>query len=454
MYKKIHFVGVGGSGMFPLACICRKKNIEVSGSDSVKSKNTDILSSLGVKIFYSHSFDNVEDDVDLLVYSGAIKQNNEEILSAKEKNIEIMTRSKFLGFITKDYDLIAVSGSHGKSTVSSMITQILIDCKKDPTSIIGAHFNKIDGNSILGKSNIAVCEACEYLDSFLDLEPKVGVILNIDNDHLDYFKNLENEKKSFLKFANNCKNVVINKDNNNAVEISNKMSEKNIVYFGINNQADFCAKNLKVDENACFSFDLFRNRKFITKISLKVRGEHNVSNCLSSICVCDLLGLKIEDIKKSVENFYGVNRRFQFIGEINGISIFDDFAHHPTEIESTLKVAKNMKHKRIIVIFQPHTFSRTFNLIDDFAKVLSIPDKVVITDILPVREENIYGITSEDLSRKIKNSIVIREFNEISEYLKENTKNGDMIITMGGGDIYKCANIILDTLREKFKCQT
>ena len=448
-YKRIHFVGIGGSGMFPLASISLSKGIKVSGSDSTKSKNTETLSSKGFKIFYEHSSKNISDDIDLLVYSGAIKDDNEELVSARNKNIKTMKRSEFLGFITKDYNLIAISGSHGKTTTSSMITQVLIDCGLDPTSIIGAHFDKINGNSTLGKSNIAVCEACEYLDSFLDLDPYIGIILNVDNDHLDYFKTLENEKKSFLKFAQKCKFVIINRDNENAFEVSKNLDRDKVRYFSLkNSDSDFTASNISFDENMCASFDLVKNSKNITSVHLKVRGEHNILNSLASFCVCDLLNLDLNEAKKSVETFTGASRRFQFIGKFNGISVFDDFAHHPTEITSTLNTAKKMNYSRVIVVFQPHTFSRTYMLLDEFAKALSLCDKVIITDILPVREKNIYGVSSEDLSKKLPNSVVIKDFDEIAKYLKRIAKTGDMILTMGGGNIYNYIPLITEELKK------
>lgn len=444
LYKKVYFVGIGGSGMFPLACICHSKGIKVSGYDKLESSNTDTLSSMGIKVNYDHNECNIDNDTDLVVYSGAIKHNNEELVYARNKNIETMTRSKFLGVITKDYNLIAVAGSHGKSTVSSMVTHILIDCKKDPTSIIGAYFNKIEGNGILGKSDIAVCEACEYMDSFLDLNPKIGVILNIDNDHLDYFENIEREKKSFFEFAKRCKILVINKDDKNSLEISKKLTDKKVIYFSLSDTADFHAKNIMFDEEANVFFDLMKNGEKVIDIKLKVKGIHNVLDCLAAICVSEIIGLDINDVKKSIEKFRGVNRRFQFVGKQGGISVFDDYAHHPTEIEATLKTAKSMNYKRVIVIFQPHTFSRTFILMNDFAKSLSIADKVILTDILPVREENVYGVKSEDLSAKIPNSEVVGRVEEVPKYIKKIAQKGDMIITMGAGNVYKCSKLILD----------
>ena len=446
--ETVYFIGIGGSGMLGLASLTLNKGINVIGSDISGSDKLDELKSKGAKIYSEHSEKNInENNIDLLVYSGAIKSSNPEIIAAKKKGIKCISRSKYLGMFMKNFkNSIAVSGSHGKTTTSSMITNVLVDTNKNPTSIIGAFFPKIKGNSTLGNSDIAVCEACEYLDSFLDLDPKIGVILNIDNDHLDYFKTLENEKKSFHEFAKKCEILVINADDDNSMDITKNLSS-NILTFGIKNNAQFMASDISLDKNGCYKFDLVFNNEKILNISLKIPGKHNIYNALSSVAVCRQFDISFEDIKKSIEDFSGADRRFTFWGSFNNISIFDDFAHHPTEIEATLKSAKQMKFNKIWLVFQPHTFSRTYLLLDDLAKSLSIADKVILTDILPVRETNIYGISSEDLSKKIENSIVIKDFDQIADYLKENVEPGDMILTMGGGDIYKCTDVIYKKYR-------
>ena len=443
----VYFIGIGGSGMIALASLAIDKGISVIGSDISSSEKLDNLLSRGAKVYFEHSEKNInENKIDLVVYSGAIKKDNPEIIAAKNKKIKCISRSEYLGMFMSDFkNSVAVSGSHGKTTTTSMITNILIDSQKDPTSIIGAFFSKINGNSILGKSDIAVCEACEYLDSFLDLDPKIGVILNIDNDHLDYFKTLENEKKSFSEFASKCDKVIINCDDKNSLEVSKNLSD--VIKFGIDNDADFSASNIDIDKNGYPSFDLFFNKKRIFNIKLKIPGKHNIYNALASIAVCKQLEVSFENIKKSLEEFSGAERRFTFWGSFNNISIFDDFAHHPTEIEATLKSAKNMKFNKIWLVFQPHTFSRTYLLLDDLANSLSIADNVILTDILPVRETNIYGISSNDLAKKIKGSKVIKDFDEIADYLKQNVEPGDMILTMGGGNIYKCTDIIYKKYR-------
>ena len=431
----IHFVGIGGAGMFALACIALEQGYKISGSDLVNSESLENLSKKGAKIYINHSENNITEDTNLLVYSGAIKKDNPEIIKAKKLKIKILSRSQFMGLITKNFkNLIAVSGSHGKTTTTSMITSILIDS------------NKIGGNSRLGSSDIAVCEACEYLNSFLDLSPKIGIILNIDFEHMDYFKNIENEKNSFLKFAEKSEIIIINKDDSNSYEISKKLKSKKIVYYGIKNNSEFMAKNIVFCDNFCYKFDIFFKNQKISNIKLNIFGEHNILNALASFAACYYIGIDFQDIINGIENFKGAKRRFEFLEEINGVKIFDDYAHHPAEIKATLSIAKKMNFNNIWVVFQPHTYSRTYLLFDEFVECLSMADHVIITDILPVREKNIYNIKSEDLAKKIKNSIVIKEFDKIAEFLKKNIKKGDVIMHMGAGDI-KCADIIREKLR-------
>lgn len=445
--KTIHFVGIGGTGVSALASIAIDRGCKVQGSDASKSKYTDELEKKGCKIYFKHSGENISNNINLLVYSGAIKKNNPELIEASRKGIKCMSRSQFLGLITSDFEnLIAVSGSHGKTTTTSMLTSIMINAKKSPTAIIGAYFDEIKGNSISGNSDIAICESCEFLDSFLDLNPKIGVILNVDNDHLDYFKNIENEKESFLKFAQKCKVVVINRDNQNAYEISKKLKNQKIIYYGLNQESEFSASDISINSGYP-KFIVNKNGKNILELKLKVPGKHNILNSLASIAVCSLFDVDYNVLKESLENFSGAERRFRFLGKLKGISIFDDYAHHPSEIKAILESAKNMNFNKIWAIFQPHTFSRTYLLMDDFAKSLSLADNLIITDILPVREVNTYGVTSEDLSKKIPGSKVIKNFEDIADYLISNAKSGDMIITIGAGNIYKCAEMIYSRLK-------
>ena len=451
LLKSVYFVGIGGSGMCGLASIAISKGYVVYGSDASKSKKTDDLVSRGAKIYIGHSESNIfGKDIDVLVYSGAISDDNPELVFAKKQRINCISRSKFLGTILSEFEnSLAVAGSHGKSTTTAMVTSILMDSGKDPTSIIGAEFSKIDGNSLLGNSDIAVCEACEFLDSFLDLNTKFGVILNIDDDHLDYFKTLENEKRSFFKFASKCKKIVINKDDNNSFEISKDLKREDVIYYGLSENSDFYAKNIKIDSHGFPNFDVFHKNEKIFDLKLKIPGKHNILNSLASIASCSLFNVDYDIMKKSIEEFSGVDRRFKFVGDVNGIEIFDDYAHHPTEIKSVLETARSMGYNNIWTVFQPHTFSRTYLLLDEFAAALSLSDHLILTNILPVREKNIYGITSAELAKKIKNSIIIDDFNEISDYLKKNVKSGDIILNMGAGTISECADIIYQRLLQQ-----
>ncbi len=444
--KIIHFIGIGGSGMFPIAKILKSKGFKITGSDIYESDTLGKVRQLGIDVAIGHRPENVK-NCDVLVYSAAIKMSNPEIVEAQSKDIPIIERCEILGLISEKYDnFVGVSGTHGKTTTTSIITHILLDANKNPNSIIGGTLKRLDGNSCEGDSDIFICEACEYVDSFLQLYPKFSVILNLEADHLDYFKTFENMKRSFKKFALQTKDTIIyNGDDSDIIDIL-KDVDKDKISFGFSQENNYVIKNILMGKNNFASFDIESDGKLLGNISLSIPGKHNVYNAVAAIIVCLHLGVKFEEIKNSILGFKGVHRRFEILGNPDGILIVDDFAHHPTEIKSTLTVAKNMGFNRVWAIFQPHTYSRTFMFLDDFAKSLSIADRVILTEILPVRETNIYGIHSEDLAKKIQGCICIDDFDEIAEFILSNAKKGDMVITMGGGNIYKCANIILDKL--------
>jgi UDP-N-acetylmuramate--alanine ligase len=444
--KTIHFVGIGGSGMFPIAKIINSQGFKVTGSDIYESDTLGKIRELGIDVALDHKPENIK-NCDALVYSAAIKTSNPEIAEAQSRNIPVIERCELLGLISEKYDnFIGVSGTHGKTTTTSIITHILLDANKNPSAIIGGTLKKLNGNSCEGSSDIFVCEACEYVDSFLQLYPKFTVILNLEADHLDYFKTFENMKKSFKKFAFQTKDTIIyNGDDSNIIEILNDI-DKNKISFGFSENNDYVTENILMDKNGSTTFDLTLNGKLLGKISLNIPGKHNIYNAVAGIIVCLNLGVEFEDIKRHILGFKGAHRRFEILGNPGGILIVDDFAHHPTEIKSTLVTAKNMKFNKIWAIFQPHTYSRTFMFLDDFAKALSIADEVILTEILPVRETNIYDIYSKDLAAKMRNCICIDDFDKIAEFILNNARKGDIVITMGGGNIYKCANIILGKL--------
>lgn len=447
--KKIHFIGIGGSGMFPLASILHSKGFIVTGSDIYPSDTLEKVKSLGIDVKLNQEEKNITNQ-NLVVFSAAIKETNPEIIAAKSKNIPIIERSIMLGIIFNKYgNSIGVSGTHGKTTTTSMIASALLDLGKDPTAVIGGTLPKIKSNSCCGTSDIIVAEACEYVDSFLQLNPTISVITNIEADHLDYFGSLENVKKSFKKFALQTKNLIIANGDDKNIRDTLKNLKTKILFFGISDTNDFYAKNIVFNKMQCAEFDVFSGDKKISHISLSVPGKHNVFNALASLTVCMELGSNIKDIEKSLHNFNGVHRRFENLGTINNITVVDDFAHHPTEIKTTLSAAVKMGFKRVWAIFQPHTYSRTSMFLNEFAEALSEPDKVIISEILPVRETNTYGIHSKDLVKKLNNAIYIPTFEEIANYIVENAHEEDLIITLGGGNIYKCANMILEKLKEK-----
>ncbi len=445
--KNIHFVGIGGSGMCPMAEILHAKGYNISGSDSYKSDTLERILDSGMKIYIQHDEKNIE-NAQLLVYSAAIKQDNPEIVAAKEKGIPVIERCVMLGLLAKEYARsVAVAGTHGKTTTTAMLTQILLDSNNDPTAVIGGKLNKINGNSCIGKSDIMVCEACEYVDSFLQIHPAIAVILNVDPDHMDYFKTFENMKSSFKKFANQATSLLVcNGDDEDCLECVKDCKAKTIS-FGLNKGNDYQAIDISKNSSSCEKFTVVYRGKKLSTISLSVPGKHNMMNALAAFAVAHSLDINPDDIRRSLGDFKGVHRRFEVLYKTNDIMVADDFAHHPTELEATLACAKEMGFKNVWAVFQPHTFSRTAVFLDEFAKALSVADHVVMSEILPVRETNTYNIYTKDLAEKIPGSIWFETFEEIAQYVVSNVKPGDLILTLGGGNVYRCANMIVKELK-------
>lgn len=446
--KKIHFVGIGGSGMCPLAEILYSEDFEITGSDCNESDTLDRIKGMGIKVFDGHFAENVK-DTELVVYTAAVKSDNPELVAAKELGIPCLERSIMLGIVTRRYNRsVAVAGTHGKTSTTAMISQILIGSGFDPSAIIGGKLNAIGGNSYVGQSDIIVCEACEYVDTFLQLTPYLSVVLNIDADHLDYFKNLDNIKNSFNKFANQTTHAVIYcGDDENSVDTFKDLTLEKIT-FGVGENCDYRAQNI-VSNGMKQSFDLYYKNQFVVTVNLIVPGKHNIMNALAASAAAHHLGATGKEIAENLEKFTGVHRRFEVLGVSKGITVADDFAHHPTELEAVLTSAMNMGFNKVWAIFQPHTYSRTAILLDDFAKALSIPDEIIISEILAVRETNTYNIYSTDLGAKIEGSHCIDTFEEITEFILENAKEGDLVLTMGGGNVYRCANMIYSALEHK-----
>ena len=443
--KKIHFVGIGGSGMCPIAEILYHKDFQLTGSDTNESDTLARIRSYGIPVSMGHKAENVG-DAELVVYTAAVKADNPELVAARAKGIPVVERSVMLGMVTRRYpNPVAVSGTHGKTTTTALITQILINAGIDPTAIIGGKLPFIGGNGRVGKSDTIVCEACEYVDTFLQLYPAISVILNVDGDHLDYFGTVDNIIKSFHQFAQQTsKLLVVNGDDANSMKAVSGITNAEIITFGLKSTDDYYAENIADTKEAKERFSVMKHGKKLADVTLSIPGKHNIYNALAAFAVADQMGVDAESIAASLHQFTGVHRRFEILGKFNGITVADDFAHHPTELTATLTAANQMGFRRVWAVFQPHTFSRTSMLLDDFAKALAIPDKVVLSEILAVREVNTYHIYAKNLADKVPGSVWFKTFEEIADYVTANAREGDLILTLGGGDVYKCANMIVD----------
>ena len=447
----IHFMGIGGISMSGFAELLHTMGFKITGSDSKESDITKHLEELGIHILYEQVSSNITKDIDLVVYTAAIHDDNEEFIAAKEAGIPMMDRAEMVGQVMKNYSrAIAVSGTHGKTTTTSMISHILLAANLDPTISVGGILKAIHGNIRIGKSSNFITEACEYTNSFLKFHPTIGVILNIEAEHLDFFKDLRDIRNSFHSFASLLPNdglLVINGSINDYTEITNGIASNYVTYGLDNDSFDFTAKNITFNEFAYGSFDLYHKGEFVDHINLKLIGNHNISNALAAIAVAYEFKVPIEQIKKGLSTFTGTNRRFEYKGEVGGITIIDDYAHHPTEIRATLESAKNYPRKTMWCVFQPHTYSRTRAFLKDFASALSNADKIVLSDIYSAREKDPGDISSLDLKRELENLgkevYYFSSFDEIENFLLENCTNGDLLITMGAGDIVTIGETLL-----------
>ena len=446
----IHFIGIGGISMSGLAEILMGEGFTVSGSDAKESPLTKSLEAKGAKIFYGQRASNIMDSTEAVVYTAAIHSDNPEFAKAKEKNLPMLTRAQLLGQIMRNYETpIAISGTHGKTTTTSMVSHILLEGKCDPTISVGGILPAISGNIRVGESETFVTEACEYTNSFLSFFPKISIILNIDADHLDFFKDLDDIRNSFRRFSELLPSdgtLIINADIPNYQEITKNLP-CHVVTYGLEQEADYQAKDITFDKYGHASFTVYKNGKKTGSYYLKVPGMHNVSNALASIALGHLLGLTEEVIIKGLGSFTGTDRRFQYKGEVAGVTVIDDYAHHPTEIEATLHAAGNYPHQKVWCVFQPHTYTRTKALLPEFAKALTLADHVVLADIYAARETDTLGISSEDLQKRIQELGTPCEyfptFDEIENFLLENCSRGDLLITMGAGDVVNIGEHLL-----------
>jgi len=446
----IHFIGIGGISMSGLAEILLEEGFTVSGSDSKESPLTQKLEQLGATIFYGQKASNIIDGIDCVVYTAAIHRENAELIEAVAKKIPMLTRAELLGQLMKNYKTpIAVSGTHGKTTTTSMLSHILLAGEKDPTISVGGILQAIGGNIRVGHSETFITEACEYTNSFLNFFPKIGIILNIEEDHLDFFKDLEDIRHSFHQFAALIPTdgtLIINNDIKNYEEICEGLDCR-IVTCGSSLSSDYSSENVRFDEKGLASFDLIKRGETVCRIQLSVPGYHNVSNALTCIAAAELLEIPMKTIKQGLLAFAGTDRRFEYKGMMNGVTIIDDYAHHPTEILATLKAAKNYPHKELWCVFQPHTYTRTKAFFHEFAEVLSHTDHLVLADIFAARETDTLGVSSKDLAAEVArlgtDAHYFGSFEEIEMFLKEHCVSGDLLITMGAGDVVNIGEDLL-----------
>ena len=436
--SSVHFIGIGGVSMSSLAKLLKEDGHKISGSDMNLSGNVKKLMADGIEISIGHSEDNLK-DCDMVVYTAAISKDNPELLKAKEKGILTIERCDLLGEMMKGYKYpVNISGTHGKTTTTSMVSSVFLEAGVDPTISIGGDFDKIGGNLNIGSKDYFICEACEYVESFLKFYPYITVILNIEEDHLDYFSGIEHIKNSFLKFAERTdKNgfVVINGDDENCRSIKDKIPVKTYT-FGFSTDNDIYADNMTF-KNGHPVFDVYYKNEFYLNIELSVYGEHNVLNALATTLCAILCDIDKKAVKKGLETFGGAKRRFEYKGKYKNADIYDDYAHHPTEIETTINSAHKKEYNNLYVVFQPHTYTRTKAFINEFAEVLKKAENVIIADIYAAREKNIYSVSSKDLADKIPTAKYIGSLEEIENYLRENIKDNDMVLTVGAGDVFK-----------------
>lgn len=446
--KKVHFIGIGGISMSGLAALLLTKGLKVSGSDFKESPILDKLRNEGAEVYIGHKRGNLQ-NVNLVVYTAAIPSDNPEIIEAKENNIELMDRAEFLGYIMKGHKYnVAVAGTHGKTTTTSMLSHVTLKAKLDPTILVGGELDVIDGNFKIGNSEYFITEACEYKESFLRFFPYIGIILNIDADHLDYYKDLNHIKEAFIKFINIIPNdgyLIACAEDKNVQEVI-KDAKCNVITYGINT-GDIRATNISFDEKGHPTFTVNKDNKELFEVTLKTTGNHNILNALSVIATSLLFEISEEDMKNGLLECSGAHKRFEHKGEFNGATIIDDYAHHPVEIKATLDTAEIISHNKIYVVFQPHTYTRTKTLFNDFTTCFEKADELLLMDIYAAREKDTGIVSSKELGDAIRktglNCTNVNSHEEAAEYLKRVATTNDIILTVGAGDVVKVADIIL-----------
>ena len=446
--KTIHFIGIGGSGMCPLAEILHSKGYTLQGSDNNESSIVDRIRKMGIKVMMGQRAENIE-GAEMVVYSAAISKENPELKAALESGIPTFQRAELLGEVSRQFtNCIGICGTHGKTTVTSLTVQTMIEAGLDPSAVIGGKLPLTNSYGRVGQTETIVMESCEYQDTFLKMSPDVAVILNIDEDHLEYFKTMENLILSFTKFADSAtKAIIFNGDDENALKAIKDIKGKEMISFGFQSNNDYYAANIEEYKGAFTKFDVMYKGEKLGSVELSIPGIHNVLNALAAIASVIYSGAKFEDCIKGLQEFKGAGRRFEDLGTYNGIDFIDDYAHHPAELKVTLEAAMKMGYNTVWAVFQPFTYSRTAMHFDEFVDVLKIPDRCVMTEIMGSREVNTYDIYTSQLAEKIPNSVWFNTQEEVADYVVKNAKAGDLVLTMGCGDIYKSAFMMIERLK-------
>lgn len=443
--KRGHLIGIGGVSMSPLAEVLCDAGLVISGSDIAESERTSHLREKGIKIFIGHDAENITSDIDFVVRTAAAHDDNPEIVRAKELGIPVFERTQAWGAIMRGYkNALCIAGTHGKTTTTSMCTHILMAAEKDPTVMIGGTLPLLKAGHRVGAGDTIIMESCEYYNSFLSFFPTVAVILNIEEDHLDFFSGIEEIKQSFREFASHVPEdgyVVVNHDDENTMDAVRDL-DRNIVTFGLTAKADVYAKNV-IRIGSLTKFDIMYKGKLLDTVAIHVPGVHNLKNALAAAAASICLGIKPTAIKYGLAGFSGAGRRFEFKGKFNGADVYDDYAHHPGELKALLDTVESLGYKRTIVIFQPHTYTRTMALFYDFVRQLKRPDIVYLAEIFAAREKNLLGISSADLAEKIDGARFFKTFEEIENDLRKTAQPGDLILTVGAGNVYKIGEHLL-----------
>ena len=443
--KRCHLVGIGGVSMRPLGLVLRRMGMEISGSDMNASVSTDELISKGIQVSIGHRAENIE-GVDCLIRTAAAHNDNPEIAAARAKGIPIFERAQAWGYIMQAYkNAICVSGTHGKTTTTSMLTHIFMQADRDPTIMIGGFLPLLGAGHRVGKGDTIILESCEYCNSFLNFFPTAAVILDVDADHLDFFKDLGDVEHSFRAFAERTPEdgyVVANHDDPNTMSTLRGIYRR-VITFGLTPEADVYAENIEY-KGANSHFDIMYKGRFFTDVTLHVPGVHNVKNALAATAACICVGVRPSSVKYGLAGFNGAGRRFEFKGKYNGADVYDDYAHHPGELRALLDAVEQLNYKRTILVFQPHTYSRTAALFEDFVAQLRRPDVLLLAEIFAAREKNTIGISSRSLAERVDGASFYPSFGELEDAVREIAEPGDIVLTVGAGDVYKIGEHIVE----------